>query len=184
MKIEGMPTFTAGSDKKRVEEAMVIRFTDPEKAIEHIEGINVQDKDKLTNVPYFRAKPAAWIKLKNSMKCSACGYKDHGDQWREYRFCPACGAVFVKEEFCYPYPNDKEFRCKILVIPNAKDEAMLGILDINEKYKAWRKRFEDEITQAIEKKVKEAIKKYDFDLINEMVDMWNELITDKETYKK
>lgn len=86
-------TFNVDISLEEFKKLKAVSISDPD-----IELLTVVDPKTHQTMRFVPLKAAEWFKLKNQVVCSNCRHIEGAYKYKEYRFCPYCGARIIKTE--------------------------------------------------------------------------------------
>lgn len=91
--VETQKTYDSDTKEGGIKELTPVRVSDPSLTI-----ITVIDTETGEKVEFARRVPTEWLKLKTQVICSNCRHIEGMYKYKEYRFCPYCGAYIRRAE--------------------------------------------------------------------------------------
>lgn len=64
----------------------------------NVDALMIVDKKTGETHMFARLRTAEWLKLRNEVVCSSCWHSEGKYKYKDYKWCPYCGAKIIGKE--------------------------------------------------------------------------------------
>ena len=64
----------------------------------NVDTLMIVDKKTGETCLFKRLRTAEWLKLRNEVVCSSCWHSEGKYKYKDYKWCPYCGAKIIRTE--------------------------------------------------------------------------------------